>query len=80
MDLLKDLVPLDDVATPVFNLTVKAARGRAAINTLPVPAFRLNSSKRGPFYIHKVDLEGYLGGIHAKARAANQRMAQAGAV
>lgn len=80
MDMLKDLVPLDEVATPVFNLTVKAARHRAALNMLPVPAFRLNGSRRGPLYIHKTDLEGYLNGVIAKAKAANQQMAKAGAI
>lgn len=80
MDLLKDLVPLDEVATPVFNLTVKAARHRAAMNALPVPAFRLNGSRRGPLYIHKSDLEAHLERMHAKARSANQKMVAAGAV
>lgn len=80
MDMLKDLVPLDEVATPVFNLTVKAARHRAALNMLPVPAFRLNGGRRGPLYIHKADLEAHLANIQAKARAANQLMVAAGAV
>ena len=80
MDMLKDLVKLDDVATPVFNLTVKAARHRAAVNSLPVPTFRLNGTTRGPIYIHRADLESYLAGIHAKAKAANQKMISAGAV
>lgn len=79
-ELLKDLVPLDEVATPVFNLTVKSARSRAALNMLPVPAFRLNGSRRGPLYIHRTDLENYLADLQAKARAANQRMVRAGAV
>ena len=80
MDMLNELVPLDEVATPVFNLTVKAARHRAALNMLPVPAFRLNGSRRGPLYIHKTDREGYLNGVIAKAKAANQQMAKAGAI
>lgn len=78
--MLKNLVPLDEVAMSVFNLTKKAARHRAALNTLPVPAFRLSGGKRGPLYIHKADLESYLEVVYAKAKQANQRMVLAGAV
>lgn len=79
-EMLKNLVPLDEVAMPVFHLTIKAARHRAALNMLPVPAFRLNGSRRGPLYVHKQDLETYLDSVYNKAKEANRLMAMAGAV
>ena len=75
-----ELVLLDDVAEKFFNVTPKIARRKAATNTLPVPAFRINGSRKGPLYVRKADLEDLLKRRYAAAKKSNQRMLAAGAV
>lgn len=57
---LDDLIPLDEIAESVFHVTPKIARRKAALNTLPVPAFRISGSRKGPLYVHKSDLERFI--------------------
>jgi hypothetical protein len=52
-----DLLLLDDVAEPVFHLSPRCAKRKAAAHTLPVPAFRINGTRKGPLYVRKSDLE-----------------------
>ena len=52
-----DLVPLDQISKKYFNITPVIARRKAAIDQLPVPAFRLTNSGRGPFYVTQVSLD-----------------------
>ena len=75
-----ELVLLDDVAEKFFNLTPKIARRKAALNILPVPAFRINGSRKGPLYVRKADLEAMLQQRYEQAKLSNQRMVAAGAV
>lgn len=61
MDITKriedELVRLDRVAGPVFNLKPTIARRKAALGQLAVPAFRINGSTRGPLYVRASDLD-----------------------
>lgn len=53
---IDDLVKLDDISEQYFNITPKMARLYAANGKLPVPAFKLNDSRKGPYWVRKVDL------------------------
>ena len=79
-DLLDALVPLDDIAQQFFNVTPKIARRKAALNSLPVPAFRINGSRKGPLYVKKSDLEAMVQRRYDEAKASNARMYAAGVV
>jgi hypothetical protein len=76
----QELVLLDDVAEKFFNVTPKIARRKAATNTLPIPAFRINGSRKGPIYVRREDLEALLKRRYDSAKASNQRMLAAAAV
>lgn len=67
---LDDLILLDEIAEPVFNVTPKIARRKAALNTLPVPAFRISGSRKGPLYVRKSDLERFIEGRYQAAKRA----------
>ena len=55
-----DLLRLDDIATEYFNIIPLVARRRAANGELPVPAFRLANTGRGPYFVRKDDLQKYV--------------------
>lgn len=74
-----ELIQLDSVAEKFFNVTPKIARRKAAMATLPVPAFRINGSRKGPFYIRKADLEALLERRYALAKTNMKVMEAAGA-
>lgn len=44
----ENMLPLADIAKPVFNITPRIAQRKAATNTLPVPAFRIGGTPTGP--------------------------------
>lgn len=77
---LDDLILLDEIAEPVFNVTPKIARRKAALNTLPIPAFRINGSRKGPLYVRKSDVEGLIEARYQAAKKAQSQMAMVGAV
>jgi len=52
-----NLVALDSICEKYFNVTVKGARRKAALGTLPIPAFRLGASRRGPLFVRRDDLD-----------------------
>lgn len=78
--LTQDLIPLEDVCEKMFNVNITVARRKAALNTLPVPAFRISNSRKGPLYVRKTDLAALLEARYKKAHGAQQRMEAAGAV
>lgn len=83
-DLLKkietELVPLDEICVPFFNNKPVVARRKAALNQLPVPAFRLGDARRGPLYVRKSDLEALAERRYKEAHSAHSKMVEAGAV
>lgn len=55
-----DLVKLEDIAEEYFGLSVVIAKRKASFNTLPVPAFRLSDTGRGPLFVTRQSLEAYV--------------------
>lgn len=52
-----NLIPLADICKSHFDLSFVVARRRFAAGTLPIKAFRLNNSRRGPIFVHRADLD-----------------------
>ncbi len=77
---IDELIKLDDVCQQHFNLSPKIARRRGALGTLPVPAFRLSGTRKGPLYLRKADLDSWVAACAAKAEKLNSQMRLAGAV
>lgn len=69
-----DMLPLNDIASTVFNLTPRIAQRKAATNTLPIPAFRINGTRRGPLYVLREDLEKWVKERAERARAQHRKM------
>lgn len=70
-----DLLRLDDIATEYFNLSPLCAIRKAALGTLPIPAFRLTSTGRGPMYVTKASLAAYVEGRISAAVKLHSKMA-----
>ena len=66
-------IPLEQVAPKFFGLAPEKAARRAALNQLPVPAYRAGSQK-SPWLISAADLATYLDAKKAKARENWERM------
>jgi hypothetical protein len=60
------LVTLEDVC-PLLGMTFVVARRHHSDGTLPVKAFRLASSRRGPLFVHIDDLEHLIAKRRTKA-------------
>ena len=50
------LVRLEDICEPYLGMKFIVARRHQAAGTLPITAFRLASSRRGPLFVHSDDL------------------------
>jgi len=70
----EDLLPLDEVAQSIFNITPRIAQRKAATNTLPIPAFRINGTRRGPLYVVRQDLEKWIADRTARAKSQHRKM------
>lgn len=58
--MIEDFLRLDDICEEYFALQPHIARRKAALGTLPVPAFRLNNTRKGPLYVTKDALKTYV--------------------
>ena len=74
MNITEQLVSLDSICEEYFNIKPKFARRKATLHTLPVPAFRLTNTERGPFYVLRSDLETYLQQRVQRAKAQHSTM------
>lgn len=72
-----DLRALDEIATPFFDMTIDLARRKAALSTLPVPAFRLSPVNRGPYYVTQEALDAYVVKQAEAAAKLHRQMAHA---
>ena len=52
-----ELLLLKDVCSEYFGLTEGVAMRKASLGLLPVPAFRLSGTRKGPMYVRKCDLD-----------------------
>ena len=76
----ENMLLLADIAKPVFNITPRIAQRKAATNTLPVPAFRIGGTRKGPLYVLKDDLEKWVSERAASAKAQHRRNTQGAAL
>jgi hypothetical protein len=61
------LVPVEDVCETYFGIGAQEARRRAALNLLPVPAFRMTESRKAPLFVRIADLAALIDRRSAKA-------------
>ena len=75
---MSDLIYLSDVCMKYFGLSDRIAHRKAALGTLPVPAFKLSGTRVGPWYISQASLDAHVEEQMEKASELNRRMKQAG--
>jgi Pyocin activator protein PrtN len=63
----EDLLELSTVCKKYFGITLKIARRKAAMGTLPIPAFRVANSQKGPLFVNRADLEKLVAANKARA-------------
>lgn len=69
-----DLLPLDEVAKSVFGMKPEAARRKAVLGQLSIPAFRLGNARKGPMYIRKSDLDKHMQERYEAAKRLTMKM------
>jgi hypothetical protein len=69
-----ELMKLDDVCGLLFGLKPVIARRKAALGQLPVPAFRLNDARKGPFLLRKSDVDALVERRAGAATALHSKM------
>lgn len=75
-----ELLLLSAVCSEYFCLTEQVAKRKAANGLLPVPAFRIAGTRKGPFYIRRIDLNAYIESQFQRAAKLNSQMQKAGLV
>lgn len=75
-----DLLLLSEVCTEYFGLSERIAQRKASMGLLPVPAFRLSGTRKGPLYIRKIDLNAHVDRQVQRATQINSHMQKAGLV
>jgi hypothetical protein len=76
----QDFIELGTVCKTYFSISAPLALRKGAMGTLPIPAFRLSGTRKGPMYVRKSDLDGWVAERIAKAEKLNSKMRLAGAV
>lgn len=66
-------IPLADVCERYFALSYEEAMKKAARNELPVPTFRLTSSRKAPLMVSAESLGDWIDKTEAEARASWER-------
>lgn len=66
-------IPLHDICERYFSLSYEEALKKAARNELPVPAFRLTSSRKAPMMVSAEALGAWIDKNEADARAQWER-------
>ena len=73
------LIPLEEVCH-LFGISKPVAMRKANLGCLPVPAFRLAGTRKGPMYVTRESLESHIQKVAEKATKLNQQMKSAGLV
>lgn len=68
---------LDDVCQEYFALSPKTAQRKASMGLLPVPAFRISGTKRGPLFVLQSHLDEHVKRQIEKAQKLNSSMRSA---
>lgn len=76
---MDDLLLLSDVCKDL-GVSDLVARRKASLGTLPIPAFRVSGTRKGPLYVRKVDFDAHVQRQYAEAAELNQKMRRAGLV
>ena len=71
---------LADVCKRYFNITPRIAQRKASLGLLPIPAFRLTGTRKGPLYVRKCDLDAHEQAQFERAQKLNSQMRAAGLV
>jgi len=71
---------LDDICQEYFQITPRIAQRKASMGMLPVPAFRLSGTRKGPLYVLQSDLDAHVKSQYEKAQKLNLQMRSAGLV
>lgn len=62
------VIPVEAVAAKYFGLQPAKAKAKAALQQLPVPAFRAADSQKAPWLIAAADLADYIDAQRTKAQ------------
>ena len=71
---------LSAVCQGYFGITERIAQRKASLGLLPVPAFRLSGTRKGPLYVKQSDLDAHEQREYDKAQRLNSQMREAGLV
>ena len=71
---------LSDVCQEYFGITERVAMRKASMGLLPIPAFRLTGTRKGPLYVLQADLDAHVNRQRDKANRLNLTMQNAGLV
>lgn len=70
---MNDLVQLSEICA-AWGIKEHIAKRKASLGLLPVPAFRLSGTQKGPWFVRKSDLEALAEREAAKAVKLHQQM------
>ena len=76
----EDLLLLKNVCTEMFGLSERIALRKASLGLLPVPAFRLSGTRKGPMYVRQCDLDSFVQRQVDQYNKLNSKMRIAGLV
>lgn len=71
---------LADICQEYFDITPRIAQRKASMGLLPIPAFRLTGTRKGPLYVRQQDLDAHVKREFEKAEKLNSQMKAAGLV
>ena len=71
---------LDDICQEYFGITPRIAQRKASLGLLPVPAFRISGTRKGPLYVLQKDLDAHVQKQYNEAAKLNDQMREAGLV
>lgn len=75
-----ELMLLKDICGEYFGLSERIAQRKANEARLPIPAFRLSGTRKGPLYIRRSDLMAHVQRQAERAAQLNSHMQKAGLV
>lgn len=71
---------LADICEEYFGVSERVATRKASNGLLPVPAFRMTGTRKGPLYVMQSDLDAHVQRQYEKAQKLNAQMRAAGLI